>query len=404
MGQLIEFATTRIGEVAVFDLDRSLTGQEGEAFTHSPEGNTPTSTLARRLWQRLPEIDTIHVLSNTVTIRSGRAWTEEDLEVAGETIARLFVYYEVPLPGEHEEALRLANYNATITSMREANTDLRIIRVTPDEPVPSFEAGQYTHLGLGYWEPRADEATEDFDPGSRRWDRMARRAYSVSSSIVDDHGDLVAPHPEAVEFYIVKVPPHLEEIPALTPRLFRKGVGDRLYMSHKFTGHYTLEGVGPDDTVLFLGTGTGEAPHNKMTAELLRSGHKGQILSVSCVRYRADLGYLEQHERAESRFPNYRFVPLTTREPENEGNKVYVQDYLRSGRAEKDLGVPLNPTKTHVFLCGNPLMIGLPTWQDETPTFPAPTGVCEILHERGFTIDRAGHRGNVHYEEYWKER
>ena len=404
MGQLIEVATTRIGDVAVFDLDRSLTGQEGEVFTYRPDGNAPPPTLARRLWDQMPEITSVHVVSNAVTVRLETGWTEEALKKASETVAHLFVHYETPDPGAHAEELRNANYNATITWMREANPELRVIRVTPDEPAATFEAGQYTHLGLGYWEPRADDALEDFEPESGRWNRMARRAYSVSSSMVDDQGELVASHPEAIEFYIVMVPPHLEEIPALTPRLFRKGVGDRLYMSPKFTGHYTLAGVGPDDTILFLGTGTGEAPHNKMLVELLRSGHRGTILSVSCVRYRDDLGYLDQHTQVAALYPNYRFVPLTTREPENEGNKIYIQDYLTNGRAEEDLAAPLDPATTHAFLCGNPLMIGLPTWEGDAPSFPEPTGVCQILHELGFTIDRSGHRGNVHYEEYWKER
>jgi ferredoxin--NADP+ reductase len=48
----------------------------------------------------------------------------------------------------------------------------------------------------------------------------------------------------------------------------------------------------------------------------------------------------------------------------------------------------------------------LPKWDDDAGTmeFPEPRGVCEILHERGFTIDHRKERGNVHFEEYWKER
>ena len=42
--------------------------------------------------------------------------------------------------------------------------------------------------------------------------------------------------------------------------------------------------------MLFLATGTGEAPHNYMLWELLRRGHTGRILSACCVRYRRDLG------------------------------------------------------------------------------------------------------------------
>jgi ferredoxin/flavodoxin---NADP+ reductase len=78
---------------------------------------------------------------------------------------------------------------------------------------------------------------------------------------------------------------------------------------------------------------------------------------------------------------------------------------IESGQVESELGEPLDPANTHVFLCGNPQMIGIPTWDDDgNMTFPEPRGVCEMLTERGFTIDHLRERGNVHYEEYWKER
>ena len=404
MGQLIEVTATRVGDVAVFALDRSLTGQDSATFAARPEGSRPPELLAQRLFDSDAATRTVHILSNTVTVGRETGWDDATLGSASDIISKLFVHYEPVSTEAHDEALREENYNATITWIRAHNPDLWVIRIKPDQPFEPFEPGQYTHLGLGYWEPRADDASEDFDPHSARWDRMARRAYSVSSSMVDDDGDLLAPASDEVEFYIVRVPPHLEDIPALTPRLFRKSVDDRLYMSSNFTGHYTLEGVGADDNVVFLATGTGEAPHNLMAAALARSGHRGRILSVCCVRFRADLAYLEQHAALESALPTYRYVALTTREPENVDNKVYIQDYINSGRAQDDLGVPLDPEHTHVFLCGNPLMIGLPTWEEDEPTFPEPLGVCEILHGRGFTIDHRGVRGNVHYEEYWKER
>jgi ferredoxin--NADP+ reductase len=200
------------------------------------------------------------------------------------------------------------------------------------------------------------------------------------------------------------VRPGEEEIPALTPRIFMKGVGDRLYMGRKFTGHYTLEGVEPDDNIVFLSTGTGEAPQNAMTRELLRQGHKGTILNLVCVRYRDDLAYTEQQTLVEEGHQNYKYVVITTREPENEGNKVYIQDVITSGRLEEELGSPLDPANTHVFLCGNPAMIGLPKWTGDEMTFPAEVGVCQLLNDRGFTIDHGKARGQVHYEEYWKDR
>jgi ferredoxin--NADP+ reductase len=405
MGQRIHVDATPVGNVAIFDLDRSLTGQDGITFVGPPGGTTPPAGLARRLWEAIDQVDNVFVLSNTVTVRRESPWGADDIETASEIIANLFIFWEVESLQERVERLRAENYNAAITAIREHNPDLWVMLVKPDEPVEPFKAGQYTTLGLGFWEPRADSASEDFDENPDQFEKMARRSYSVSSSIVDQDEELVPAHPEEIEFYIVQVPPGEEEIPALTPRIFTRGVGDRIYMSHKFTGRYTLDDVEPDDNIVFLSTGTGEAPQNLMTADLLRNGHRGSILQVVCVRYRHDLAYTDQQAIVEDRFPNYRYVTLTTREPENEGKKVYIQDMLESGDVEKELGSPLDPDDTHVFLCGNPLMIGLPKWDDDgSPHFPDQRGVCEILHERGFTIDHLRERGNVHFEEYWKER
>lgn len=395
-----------MGPVALFSTDRSLTGQDGVDFRpDSALSDEPPAELARRLFQADSSIDHIYVLSNTVSVRRQDEWDDDSLDDATGIISGLFIHYS-PTDGEvsveGDEALRRQHYNAALTHIRAHNEDLWVMRVRSDEPIEPFAAGQYTTLALGYWEPRADDAVDDISSGQR--EKLARRSYSVSSSIVDEDGNLVEANPQDVEFYIVKVRPGEQEIPALTPRIFLKGVGDRIFMGRKFTGHYTLEGVRPTDNIVFLSTGTGEAPQNKMTAELLRREHEGTILNVVCVRYRADLAYVEQQAIVEERYPLYRYVSLTTREPENEGKKVYIQDMITSGQLEAELGAPLDPTTTHVYLCGNPSMIGLPKWVDDDIVFPETVGVCQLLHERGFTIDQRKQRGNVHYEEYWKDR
>lgn len=307
------------------------------------------------------------------------------------------------LPPDHLEQLRAKHYNATITSIRAHNPDLWVMRVRPDSTPEPFTPGQYTTLGLGYWEPRVDDVWENFDEHPKLLEKMVRRSYSVSSSIVDDRRRLLPALEDEVEFYIVLVAPSPDRIPGLTPRIFRKSVDDRIYLGRKFTGRYTLDGVGPTDNLVFLATGTGEAPHNQMTGERLRNQHEGRTLQVVCVRYRNDLAYIEQHKVVQNQYPGYRYVPLTTREPENEGNKVYIQDLALSGGLEAELESPLDPATTHVYLCGNPEMIGLPEWDDDgTMHFPEILGMCEILHDRGFTLDHRRQRGNVHYEEYWK--
>ena len=95
-----------------------------------------------------------------------------------------------------------------------------------------------------------------------------------------------------------------------------------------------------------------------------------------------------------------------TREADSTGRKVYIQDLITSGRLEERLGRPLDPATTHVYLCGNPKMIGVPVKDPVTRArrYPQPAGVVEILETRfGFTADNpaAKVRGNVHFEEYW---
>jgi ferredoxin--NADP+ reductase len=397
MGQVISVTATPVGNVAIFTLDRSLTGQAHVVYETPPASDDPLDRLARRILAD-PAVQSVSFQSNVVTVTRGDTWDVGEVNTVRDAISTMFVHYGADDP----DHLRTIHYNATITHIREHNPELWILRVRPDEPREGYQPGQYTTLGLGFWEPRADEAPEEFDPG--RHDRMALRSYSVSSSIVDERGELVIPRDDEFEFYIVKVRPGQTEIPALTPRLFNKRVGDRLFMGRKFAGHYTLEGVRPTDNVVFLSTGTGEAPQNAMTAELLRRGHEGRILNVVCVRYMRDLGYVHVHPQVAARWPNYRYHLFATREPAD-GRKVYIQDLLADGTIEEMLGTPLDPASTHFFLCGNPSMIGLPAWnEDGTLTFPATCGVAQILTERGFTLDHRRTRGNVHYEEFWAER
>jgi ferredoxin--NADP+ reductase len=301
--------------------------------------------------------------------------------------------------------LRRQKYNAVVARLVKANPDLMMVRVRPDFPLPRHKPGQYTVLGLGNWEPRFPGAQEEaLAPGDET--KLARRSYSISCPVLDDRGELLDGRADWLEFYVVLVrETEGPRAPALTPRLFLLREGDRLFLGEKITGGFTLDPVKPDDTVVFLATGTGEAPHNYMLWELLRRGHAGRILSACCVRYRKDLGYRETHEALMRRWPNYTYLSLTTREADNAGRKQYIQDLITSGQLEDALGRPLDPARAHVFLCGNPKMIGVPEKDRATGArvYPQPPGVIEALEKRGFRADQANvkFKGNIHFEEYW---
>lgn len=313
------------------------------------------------------------------------------------------------LIGDQAVELRRQYYNARVVDLDRIHDDLMILRVEPDAGPLSFTAGQYAVLGLGYWEPRVPN-TQPEELENDQLHKLAKRAYSVGCQLLDEAGQLrqVTDRP-FLEFYIALVRQASARAPALTPRLFALSLGDRLFLSRHVHGHYTLERVAPENDVLFIATGTGEAPHNAMLAELLTRGHQGRIGSLTCVRYRRDLAYLQKQRELERRYPNYRYLALTTRESENIDSaapgyvgKRYIQDYFASGDLVRDMGWVPEPGNTHVFLCGNPDMIGVPH-RTHVPEkrYPQPTGMVELLEKQGFQVDQPHEPGNIHFERYW---
>lgn len=315
----------------------------------------------------------------------------------------------VPLSDCDVQRLREEHYNATIIERIDIHSDLARFRVRPDNPIPTFEPGQYVALGLGLWEPRLEGTQRDEVP-DKKITKIGRRAYSISCPMLDAAGELApCSQLDYLEFYITLVREAgspTQKPPLLTPRLFLKGVGDRMVVENRIVGHYTLGDVSPTQTVLLIGTGTGEAPHNAMLAELLHRGHTGNIIHTTSVRSQRDLGYSPEHARLASRYRNYKYIPLTTREPQNLDpthpnyvGKQYLQQYFTSGELSKATNDPLDPSNTHVYLCGNPAMIGYVPPGTEPPTQP---GMLQLLVQAGFTDDHNHHGpGCVRFEKYW---
>jgi ferredoxin--NADP+ reductase len=303
---------------------------------------------------------------------------------------------------------RQNQYNATVESVHRVHSDLRIIRVVPDGGVPSFEPGQYITLGVGNWEARIPGVDmEQLDVVHEN--RLAKRAYSISCSIFTEGGQLRRPKEfPYLEFYVALVRHGVRRAPALTPRLFALNAGSRLFMNSRAAGQYTLAPVGPGDDVFFFATGTGEAPHNAMITELLCRQHRGRIVNAVSVRYRHDAAYRECHAELMRRFANYFFCLLTTREPNSTGSQGSssrgahrLQELVQTGSLERESGVLLDPSRSHVFLCGNPDMIGARHRASAEATRWMPGSMLDILARRGLRPDSPHGHGRVHFERYW---
>lgn len=98
MGQTI-ILTERsvIGPVIIFEMNRSLTGQVGEAYASAAETDaveTFPARLARRLFDAVPGLDHVFVAGSSVAARTAGEWTAEAHEAVAYEIRNLFVHWD----------------------------------------------------------------------------------------------------------------------------------------------------------------------------------------------------------------------------------------------------------------------------------------------------------------------
>ncbi|MBI5157795.1 MAG: hypothetical protein HZA58_07270 [Acidimicrobiia bacterium] len=91
-------AVTSLGvvkEVAVFDTDRSITGQDGIGFASAAEVADLASfpaRLAQRLFEAVPGLAHVFVASSQVVLRRSGGWDDSARSAAEAAIAEFFVF------------------------------------------------------------------------------------------------------------------------------------------------------------------------------------------------------------------------------------------------------------------------------------------------------------------------
>lgn len=96
MGQTIVInGSRRVGEVLVLDTNRSLAGQDGEAYTpgHTAASTTFPARLAERLFEADALIDRVHVMSNNVSISREGGWNDDQMTGVSDRVESFFLYY-----------------------------------------------------------------------------------------------------------------------------------------------------------------------------------------------------------------------------------------------------------------------------------------------------------------------
>lgn len=268
-----------------------------------------------------------------------------------------------------------AQLNAIVSQRIEVSPGLIIVRIVTDGwDLPDFKPGQFSVLGLPGSAPRYELSDPEESPADP--DKLIKRAYSVSSASVNH---------EYVEFYITLV-----RSGALTPRLFHLREGDKLFLSPKFTGMFTLDMVPQDAHILLLATGTGLAPYMSMLRSSLGCNADRKITVVHGARHSWDLGYRSELFTLETICNNFTYLPIIS-EPAEEhvpwsGHAGFIQELWNDGLIADKAGYAMTPDNTHVFLCGNPLMI---------------ENMLSVLDEADFKEHSRKTPGQVHLERYW---
>ncbi len=265
--------------------------------------------------------------------------------------------------------------NARVQKKMEVAPGLMIIRVAPEGwALPDFKAGQFAVLGLPGSAPRCSMSeTEEDSPAS---DRLIRRAYSIASSSVQS---------EYLEFYVALV-----RSGSLTPRLFALDKDDKVWLSPRITGMFTLDDVPDDSNVVLIATGTGIAPYMSMIRSRMLTHEDRRFAVLHGARHSWDLGYRSELVALEHNHENFIYLS-TIRNPVDEdnpwtGHVGFVQTLWTDGTLQKSWGGHPSPSDTHVFLCGNPGMI---------------ESMTDILQTGGFEPHNRKTPGQIHVEKYW---
>jgi hypothetical protein len=96
MGQIINVTGTVTGDSAIFEADRSLSGQDGGSF-ESIDATVDNTTFPARLAARVFEADaavtSVFTGSNGVVVRRDGGWSDTDVTRIGSVIEEFFVFY-----------------------------------------------------------------------------------------------------------------------------------------------------------------------------------------------------------------------------------------------------------------------------------------------------------------------
>lgn len=227
----------------------------------------------------------------------------------------------------------------------------------------------------GLWSIGLDTAPEIFVPG-----QFVNLGLELDGDFVKRSYSLASAASRPADIFLVLVPGG-----GLTPHLYGLGVGDRLMMSSRGAGFFTLDEVPEARDAWLVCTGTGLAPYLSMMRQGDVFSRFAEVVVVHAVRHASDLAYRDELATlVEQR--GLRYVPIVSREDAPGALRGRIPALLSEGQLERRAGLELERSRSHVMLCGNPEMIA------ETVT---------ALGQRGMKKHRRREPGQITYEKYW---
>lgn len=159
--------------------------------------------------------------------------------------------------------------------------------------------------------------------------QYSTRSYSIADIYTGD----------TIELCVV-----LKDDGAATPILFNQKIGETLLVSNP-QGRFVLpESIDEQKSIGFICTGTGVAPFRAMIKELLFSrSFKSPIHLFFGCRTEKDILYRSEFESLSREFPNFKYVPVLSRENWN-GPKGYVHEHYKTVFESKPDAL--------IYLCG----------------------------------------------------
>ena len=234
--------------------------------------------------------------------------------------------------------------NGTISYTQLLREDLGIFRVTPDEKILDFKAGQFLTLGLPFES------------------KMIHRAYSITSS------------PENKNFFEFVVRLVRRPLPGrFTSLLFNAKEGDKISWA-KPAGNLTINDTlpsGEKDTrrIVCIGGGTGLAPFVSFAQHLHATNDKREIVVLHGASYVDELSYKhlltdlenESIDKGKDEW-NFKYRAASSR-PDEWTNRAWggykgrIEHFLRSNDSGKSpleelVGEKITKDNTMFYVCG----------------------------------------------------